>query len=465
MKKPAILVGEQDDGSRRSLKDLLLLHGYGVIEASNVTDVFRAFRQKQRPDLLILSASLDGAGGGVEVARQIRQWNQHLPLLLTTTNGSEELAIAALRVGVNDYLKQPCLPEELLASIDRCLASGSSCKSATQQNPVAGSTKPVTDSGLIDAQGMIGRSPVMQEVKAYLARVAAADSSVLITGETGTGKELVAAFIHQHSRRQQRPFVSVNCAAIPDSLLESELFGYTRGAFTGASASQEGKMQSANGGTIFFDEIGDMSPYAQAKILRAIETREVQPLGAKKSVPVDVRVVAATNQDLEQLTSENKFRKDLYFRLNVARIHLPPLRDRKEDIPALFNHYIQEFNQRFGREVEGFTEEALAYLLCYEWPGNVRELKNLLEAIFVNLPPRQVSFLDLPEQFRKRLRDTEGLPQDERDRLLSALFATNWNMSKAAQKLHWSRMTLYRKMEKYHIVRGESGAERTTAAT
>jgi DNA-binding NtrC family response regulator len=323
----------------------------------------------------------------------------------------------------------------------------------------------VTDSGLIDAQGMIGKSPVMQEVKAYLARVAAADSSVLITGETGTGKELVAAFIHQHSRRQQRPFVSVNCAAIPDSLLESELFGYTRGAFTGASASQEGKMQSANGGTIFFDEIGDMSPYAQAKILRAIETREVQPLGAKKSVPVDVRVVAATNQDLEQLTSENKFRKDLYFRLNVARIHLPPLRDRKEDIPALFNHYIQEFNQRFGREVEGFTEEALAYLLCYEWPGNVRELKNLLEAIFVNLPPRQVSFLDLPEQFRKRLRDTEGLPQDERDRLLSALFATNWNMSKAAQKLHWSRMTLYRKMEKYHIVRGESGAERTTAAT
>ena len=189
-------------------------------------------------------------------------------------------------------------------------------------------------------------------------------------------------------------------------------------------------------------------------------------MGGKGSIPLDVRVVAATNQDLERLMSEDKFRTDLYFRLNVARIHLPPLRDRREDILPLFDHYIQDLNRRFGREVEGFTEEALESLLRYDWPGNVRELKNLLEAIFVNLPSRRIPFIDLPESFRRRLSDAEGLPQDERDLLLSALFSTHWNMSQAAQNLHWSRMTLYRKMAKYHIVKGgktEGGTEAVLA--
>jgi len=199
-----------------------------------------------------------------------------------------------------------------------------------------------------------------------------------------------------------------------------------------------------------------MSPYAQAKILRAIETREVLRLGGKKSIPVDVRVIAATNQDLERLMAEDKFRKDLYFRLNVARIHLPPLRERKEDLPVLLTYYIDEMNQRFGREIEGFTDEALDYLLRYDWPGNVRELKNLVESSFINLPSRNISFMDLPEQLRKRLKDAEASPQSERARLLSALLATNWNVSKAAQKLHWSRMTLYRKIERYHIVKGNA---------
>jgi len=327
---------------------------------------------------------------------------------------------------------------------------GSSAKYAT----TAGSTRLTAGSGLINNQQMIGESPPMQEIKAYIPKVASTDSNVLITGETGTGKELVAELVHTNSPRHQKPYVCVNCAAIPDSLLESELFGYERGAFTGANSSYEGKLKLANGGTVFFDEIGDMSPYAQAKILRAIENKEVQRLGGKGSIPLDVRVVAATNQDLERLMSEDKFRKDLYFRLTVTRVHLPPLRDRKEDIPLLVDHYLREFNRRFGREVEGFTEEALESLLRYDWPGNVRELKNLLEAIFVNLPSRRIPFIDLPESFRRRLSDAEGLPQDERDLLLSALFSTHWNMSQAAQNLHWSRMTLYRKMAKYHIVKG-----------
>jgi two-component system response regulator HydG/two-component system response regulator AtoC len=261
--------------------------------------------------------------------------------------------------------------------------------------------------------------------------------------------------IHRNSARRRSAFVCINCAAIPDTLLESELFGYERGAFTGAVCLKEGWLKAANGGTAFFDEIGDMTPYAQAKILRAIETKELQRLGGQKSVPVNVRVVAATNQDLERLMAEGRFRKDLYFRLNVARVHLPPLRDRKEDIPLLLRHYIRESNRRFGRDVEGFTDEAVEVLLRYGWPGNIRELRNLVEAAFLSLPARRVSALDLPEHFVKQLRIKEDLPQEERDRLLAALLATNWNMSKAAQKLQWSRMTVYRKVAKYRILQSK----------
>lgn len=197
-----------------------------------------------------------------------------------------------------------------------------------------------------------------------------------------------------------------------------------------------------------------MTPEGQAKILRAVESKEIHRLGGKGLVPLDVRFIAATNQDLEQRVAEGRFRKDLYFRLNVARIHLPPLRDRKEDIPPLFDHYIRELNGRFGRDVEGFTDEVLEPLLRYDWPGNVRELRNLLEAVFVGRPPRRIAITDLPSQFRRRLAEADGLPEDERGRLLSALLTTKWNKSQAAQKLPWSRMTLYRKMAKYQIVRG-----------
>jgi transcriptional regulator with PAS, ATPase and Fis domain len=315
-----------------------------------------------------------------------------------------------------------------------------------------------SDSGVMP---VIGESPVMQEIKASMARVAATDSTVLITGETGTGKELVAHYIHSHSRRRQKPFVDVNCAALPESLLESELFGYERGAFTGANSSYEGKLRLAQGGTIFFDEIGDMSLYAQAKILRALETRQVQRLGATATIPVDVRVVAATNQDLPQLMAEGRFRKDLYYRLNVVRIHLPPLRERPEDLSLLFTHYIGEYNRQFGHGVEGFTDEALESLLRHDWPGNVRELKNMIEAILGQCPGLRISVTDLPEPLRRCCKEADQLPPDERAQMLAALLSTNWNKSQAAAKLHWSRVTLYRKMWKYHIVsKGEANTDR-----
>jgi transcriptional regulator with PAS, ATPase and Fis domain len=246
--------------------------------------------------------------------------------------------------------------------------------------------------------------------------------------------------------------VTINCAALPDGLLESELFGYERGAFTGATSSYSGKLKLADGGTVLFDEIGDMSPYAQAKILRVIETKEVYPLGGRRSVPLDIRIIAATNRNLDQRMASNEFREDLYFRLNVAPVHLPPLRERKEDIPLLTDHFVQKFSAKFGRGIEGFSDEAMERLLSHDWPGNIRELMNLTERIFIDPPREKITVADLPESMRSRPSVHQETVPAEREILLHALSRTNWNKSKAAERLHWSRMTLYRKIAKYHIV-------------
>jgi DNA-binding NtrC family response regulator len=433
MKNPAILIAEADEILRQDLKGRLFRHGFEVIEALDKTSALRSF-QTRKPDLVIICSSGDSSRNGLKTVAQIRRQDRGVPLFLITRNSSEAQVVAALRAGVTDYFKWPVLYEDLIASVKRNL-------SYHKRN--------LSETGIDEP--MIGDSAAMREIKAYLVKIATTDSTVLITGETGTGKELAAELIHRNSPRHQKPFVCINCAALPESLVESEMFGYERGAFTGAVASKRGKFELAEGGTIFLDEIGDMSPYAQMKILRTTEKKEVCRLGGKGAIPINVRVIGATNRDPEQLIEKGIFRKDLYYRLNVARVHLPPLRLRKEDIPSLLKHYIRKFNLRFGREVEGFTDEALEYLFHYDWPGNVRELKNLLEATFINLSSRKIAFVDLPKTFERRLKETEGLPEGERDRLLSVLFATKWNKSKAAETLHWSRMTLYRKMAKYHI--------------
>jgi DNA-binding NtrC family response regulator len=407
-----------------------------------MTGLLRTLRQQRNVDLLIVSTGIDVDGDGSDVVQLLRQWQHKPPVILLVVHSCEELAIAALRAGIADYFKLPFSFMTLLASVQRCLFL-----------EVPGE-KEVFPSKSESGHELIGGSPSIQEIRAYLLKVAASESNTLITGETGTGKELVASLIHHYSCRRQHPFICINCAAIPDSLLESELFGYERGAFTGAHSLKEGRLKLADGGTLFFDEIGDMSSYAQAKILRAIESKAVERLGGTKSVPLNIRVIAATNRNLEQLVAEEKFRADLYFRLNVASLHLPPLRERKEDLPMLCQYYVDAMNRQFGQQVEGVADETLASLLCYDWPGNVRELKNLLEAAFVNQPAHRITLADLPPQFRARLSEATELPQDERAQLLDALFSTNWNKSQAAQKLHWSRMTLYRKMMKYHVVRG-----------
>jgi transcriptional regulator with PAS, ATPase and Fis domain len=299
---------------------------------------------------------------------------------------------------------------------------------------------------------MIGESRSMQEISFFLSRVAATDSTVLITGETGTGKELVASLIHEKSRRREKPFVCVNCAAMPDTLVESEMFGHERGAFTGAVSARLGKFEVASGGTVFLDEISDMTPFAQAKMLRTIESKEIYRLGGRKVIPLDVRVTAATNRDPEVLVTEGKFREDLYYRLNIARIHLPPLRERKEDIQGLIANGIEKLNHKYKRNIQGLSEEAMLALMRYDWPGNVRELMNLLEATFINLPQKEIAFADLPKLFQQKLKETENVPLHERKHILSALLETKWNKAEAARKLRWSRMTLYRKISRYNIV-------------
>jgi len=440
MVKSAILLAETDARLRGQLAAFIAARGYRVVEASDARAAARAIRSPCLV-LAIVAARLREGDDGLRVAASMREMRCDLPVILLASDSSEELAVAALRAGCADYFRTPPPLEELMASVERRLWRG---------HAAAG---PTDETGGIE---MIGHSPPMREVRDYLFKVAATDSNTLITGETGTGKELAAALIHRHSARRDRPFVCVNCAAIPEGLLESELFGYERGAFTGAQSSKEGTLKLADGGTVFFDEIGDMSPFSQAKLLRAIEAREARPLGARREVAFDIRVIAATNRNLEQLMAEQKFRPDLFFRLNVASIHLPPLRARKEDLVPLSRHYIGRMNRERGTDVEGFSAQTLEALIRYDWPGNVRELKNLIEAVFIGEPPRLIAPANLPPGFRIRLEQSAGPPESERDRVLSALLAANWNKSRAAQQLRWSRMTLYRKMSRYHMVNDTS---------
>lgn len=436
----SILIAIDNAQLRRTLTALLHAQGWEVIEASGPIQSI-SVAGCHVPELVIADRCYKEFHEAFAFTRNLRKMYPAIPIILVAERSSEEQVIAALKAGVNDYIKQPFAEDEMVAAVRRCLSGRG------EQEPSEGWTEA---SDLINGHRMVGESQVMCDLKAHLGRVAGADSTVLITGETGTGKELIAETIHGQSARRQDPFVCLNCAAIPDALLESELFGYERGAFTGALAMREGLLKQATGGTIFFDEIGDMSLSAQAKVLRVIETKVVCPLGGKRSAALDIRIIAATNQNLKRLMEEGKFRQDLYFRLNVTRLHLPPLRQRKEDIPLLLTHYLQELNRRFGSEVQGFTEQAMTCLIQYEWPGNVRELKNLVEAVMVNRSSRWIGVEEFPELLDHGSQEN-GPQQTERDRLLAVLFATNWNKSKAAQQLHWSRMTLYRKIEKYHL--------------
>ena len=420
----ALLIGYAcTDTSVRTALDTL---GWNVVVTTRVDEATGDARAGYT--FVVITCDNRSAAAAVAAVQTLRARDAELPIVLTVSGGSEAIAVAALRSGVNDYVPTPAAHDELRGVLARWRP------------------RPLRNGERV----MVGDSAVIRQIGSYVQTVGRADTSVLITGETGTGKELVARLLHAHSPRRDRPFVAINCAAIPDTLLESELFGHERGAFTGAAAAREGHLRAADRGTIMFDEIGEMSAFGQAKILRALDTREVYRLGSTRRLPLDVRVIAATNQDLSTLIDQGRFRRDLYYRLNVARIRLPPLRERREDIPALIDHYVHELNHRFQRSVQGFTAAALQAMVEYDWPGNVREVRNMVEGAFAELPHHEVTVLDTPAELRDRLRQTPAV-SNERERLVAALAATNWNKSRAAEQLHWSRMTLYRKLAKYNL--------------
>jgi DNA-binding NtrC family response regulator len=416
--------------------------GFRVIQLSNGADLIDIAR-KENPRITVLGFSGHTDDEGLAQVRRIKKVSHNRPVVLISRKSSEARATAAFRAGVADYFKEPFSHAELLKRI------GDLLQTETSRLPTAAPLPPTSADRLPE---MIGGSVVMCAVREYLVRAAATESTVLITGETGTGKELAAKMIHCNSTRAARPLIAVNCAALPESLAESELFGYERGAFTGALEAHKGKFAMAEGSTIFLDEIGDMTPHIQAKILHAIEEKVIYPLGCRRPHSLNVRVVAATNQNLEQLVDDNRFRRDLYYRLNIARVHLPPLMERKEDIRALVDHGLVVLNRRFNQKVKGLSPEAMAFLHDYRWPGNVRELMNLLESTYINLCGDEINYSDLPSNFREYADRIHNNPEaKERRVIVEALRQTNWNKSQAARKLNWSRMTLYRKMSRLKI--------------
>jgi DNA-binding NtrC family response regulator len=426
------------------LRGALRARGWDLVEAASEKELL-ALAREAAPSLIAIH-SATRSGEALAIARRLRSSVCRVPLLLVTRTCPGELALAAMRAGFNDVLVECCSESDAAEALARVVQEAA----------------PRPAEPLISGNLLVGGSSMVEQLRHSIQRVAATDSNVLITGETGTGKELTAELIHRNSRRRDKPFVSINCAAIPDGLLESELFGYERGAFTGAHAAREGKLQYAQGGTLFLDEVGDMNLYAQAKILRAIESRKVQPLGSHREIAVNLRIIAATNHNLEQLTSQQKFRQDLYFRLNVARISLPPLRDHREDFPALVEHLLAELTPRLHRRATSVDPSFLERLMLYDWPGNVRELRNVVESTLVFCSAERITARDLPLNLRALFASAARTRDSERERIAATLRATSWNRSEAARQLGCSRMTLYRKMVKHDLFTSEERDEDAT---
>lgn len=364
-------------------------------------------------------------------------------IALVTKESSENTAIAALRAGIHNYLRFPSEKEEVIRYLDQHFTKTTRLIRADNGPPG-------------DRFGrLVGESEHARQLKQQLAHVCKIDSNVLITGETGTGKELVAELIHQNSARHQKPFVCINCAALPDTLFESELFGYERGAFTGAMNAYEGKLSLAENGTMFFDEIGDMSLFAQSKILRILEGKPYHRLGGRHPIRANVRFITATNRDVESMMTAGSLRSDLFFRVNVSRIHVAPLRERKQDVSLLLEEMVRAFSRKYKRQISKIPQEVMQLFLKHDWPGNVRELINVIEATFANLACDELRLMDLPPMFLRKV--TTVTPRhSEREQFLEALRSSDWNLSKTAKRLSLSRMTIYRKMAKFKISRQDT---------
>ena len=449
-----VLVVEDDRAMRLLLKESLKNKGYYIEEAVSAEQALEKIKSESF-DLVIMDVKLPGISG-IDAIGKIKDIDPDTIIIVMTAYGSKDIALKAIREGAYDYFSKPFRIEEMEIVVERALEKR---RLEHELNILR-----KREAKGIGFEGIVGESAAMKAVMELVEKVAQLDSTVLITGESGTGKELIARAIHLKSRRRGGPFVTVNCAAIPENLLESELFGHERGSFTGAFSQRIGKFELANKGTILLDEIGDMSISIQAKLLRVLEQREIERIGGKRPIAVDVRVIASTNKDLKKGISEKRFREDLFFRLNVFPIMLPPLRERKEDIPILIEHFINDAGKRLGISTEGISKEAMELLLDYNFPGNVRELKNIIERAIILaqdekiITSRHISFamgglkgVPKSEGIERCISLAEAKDMLERQLILDALKKTDGVQTEAARLLGLSPKNLWKKIKKHRI--------------
>jgi len=444
MKKVKILVVDDEAIVRESLHDWLTDSGYQVFTAENGPKALEII-ESERLGIVIADLVMPGVDG-IELMKRAKENQPNIEVIIITAYGSIPTAIAAMKEGAYDYIEKPFCPERAellvkkLAEHQELVEENLSLRQRLEDH--------------YRFENIIAKSSKMQRVIEVIKIVAKSNATVLITGESGTGKELVVRAIHSQSHRQGKPFVAVSCAALPESLLESELFGHEKGSFTGAYAQKKGKFEFANRGTLFLDEVGEMSANIQVHLLRVLEEKEFTRVGGNEPIKVDVRVISATNKDLKRAIATGEFREDLYYRLNVVTIELPPLRERKEDVPLLAQHFLNKFALENQKEITGFSPEATEFLLGYDWPGNVRELENAIERAVILAKDSLITVADLPQENISLARSApigKKLKEAEKNHILNVLSETGGNYSEAARALGISRMTLYNKAREYGL--------------
>jgi DNA-binding NtrC family response regulator len=464
MSLPILLVVDDEPGVRESLR-LVFGKDFRVVDAETSAEAVQKVKE-ERPDVILLDIVMPGTDG-FQVLKQIKELQPEAPVIMLTALNTAHAAFTAKEGGAFDYVTKPFDVDELRLRVGRALQTVRMARELEQVKQELGRKYGI--------ENIVGKSKAMLEIFKSISMVAGKKSTVLITGESGTGKELVARAIHYNSNRRGKPFVIVNCAALPDTLIESELFGYEKGAFTHAYQKKVGHFELAHGGTLFLDEIGELSLGTQAKFLRAIESETFSRLGGTEEIKVDVRVIAASNRDLEGLARNGRFRADLFYRLNVVSLYIPPLRERREDIPLLLDHFLRLKAQEHEVPTKRLAPDVVDFLLSYPWPGNVRELENLIERLTILTPGETVTLGDLPEGMYRHeqassLREevlkgtlplSDAVDNFERELIIKALKKTGFNQTRAAALLGTSRRILRYRMEKLKITESDSTREPT----
>ncbi len=453
--KHEVWVLDDEKGILEVLEDILKDEGYSVKTFLFAKEFLKEL-QLRTPDVVLLDLWLKD-GDGLDVLKEIKALYPEVPVIIISGHGTIETAVKATKIGAFDFIEKPLSYERIIITIENALKF----ISLEEEN------KRLKEK-IFGRIHLTGASSAIKQIRELILKVAPTDTTVLIQGESGVGKELVAKLIHLHSKRANNPFVEVNCAAIPDTLIEAELFGYEKGAFTGANTSKKGKFEVAHKGTLFLDEIGDMSLSAQAKVLRILQEKRIEKLGSTKSIEVDVRIIAATNKNLLEEIKKGNFREDLYYRLNVFPIYIPPLRERKEDIPILVEEFLEEIALRTGLGRKYFKEDAMQALMKYDWPGNVRELKNFIERVVIISPVKEIGYQNLPPDFKNLIEDTKKASPDsqpwfkekdyktakvlfEKEFLKRKLLEYKGNVSQTAREIGIERAYLQKKIKELGI--------------